>query len=75
MDISINEEHKDHTQRKIESDNYGSSDDVVGKALELLNSMTKNWSGNWLTYALKFNNARSKPMLANSLLEVTFLMD
>ena len=36
MDISINEQHQDHIQRKIESGKYGSPDDVVGKALELL---------------------------------------
>lgn len=36
MDISINEQNQDHIQRKIESGKYGSPDDVVGKALELL---------------------------------------
>ena len=36
MDISINEQNQDHIQRKIESGKYGSPDDVVGKAPELL---------------------------------------
>ena len=36
MDISINKQNQDHIHRKIESGKYGSPDDVVGKALELL---------------------------------------
>jgi putative addiction module CopG family antidote len=36
MDISISEQHQDHIKRKVESGDYGSYDEVIGKALELL---------------------------------------
>ena len=36
MEISINQQNQDHIQRKVESGKYGSPDDVVGKALKLL---------------------------------------
>ena len=36
MDISISEQHQDHIKRKVESGYYGSPDEVIGKALELL---------------------------------------
>jgi putative addiction module CopG family antidote len=36
MDISISEQHQDHIKRKVESGDYGSPDEVIGKALELL---------------------------------------
>jgi putative addiction module CopG family antidote len=36
MDISISEQHQDHIKRKVESGDYRSPDEVIGKALELL---------------------------------------
>ena len=36
MDISINDQHQDHIKRKIESGMYRTPDDVLAKALTLL---------------------------------------
>tara|TARA_B100000315_G_C14003851_1_gene331401 strand:- start:86 stop:352 length:267 start_codon:yes stop_codon:yes gene_type:complete len=36
MSISISEQHQDHIRRKVESGRYGTPDEVIGKALELL---------------------------------------
>ena len=36
MNISINEQHGEHIKRKVESGIYHSPDDVIAKALELL---------------------------------------
>lgn len=36
MDISINNRNQDHIRRKVESGKYGSPDEVIAKALELL---------------------------------------
>lgn len=36
MNISISEQHGEHIKRKVESGIYHSPDDVIAKALELL---------------------------------------
>ena len=36
MNISISEQHEEQIKRKVESGIYGSPDDVIAKALELL---------------------------------------
>ena len=36
MDISLNEQNQEHIRRKVESGSYGSPDDVIARALELL---------------------------------------
>ena len=41
MDISLNKKNQEHIRRKVESGVYGSPDDVITRALELLDEHDK----------------------------------